>query len=480
MRFGMKVLMCSLILMLCLFGVSGYMMISHNYRQALENEAARGMEENQLLRTAFYSSLLRHMADGEITLDRTMMAAVGGELSAGINDSLSFVCLADSGKQSLFSGNEGAQRLGWEPLLDGLENGEKSWRICHIDGKYELQTAGLLGVSEQTFYLINVRNITSVYDNVREQLGFYRRMLVGLTLLCAVLMLAMFKVLMKPIKRLDEYTSKMADGDYSVRVRKCGGDEIGQLGKKFNLMAGAIERHVKTIEDENQRKEAFVANFTHELKTPLTTMIGYADMLRSKNVSEEIRFEAADYIVTEGIRLENMSGKLFELFLSKNREVEKSPVLVEQLMAQVAASVKPKLLEKKQNLVMESQGGTIFGDQELLASAFINFIDNGMKASCEGADIIFRSFREEKHHIYIEVSDPGCGIPKEDIDKVKDAFYMVDKSRARQAGGAGLGLTLAAQILKLHGARWDILSEVDVGTTIVVEFCTDGPGGLKK
>ena len=242
----------------------------------------------------------------------------------------------------------------------------------------------------------------------------------------------------------------------------------------FNAMADSVESHVEELNDMVHRREQFVADFTHEIKTPMTSIIGYADTLRSVDLTKEEQQQALSYIFSEGKRLEAMSLKLFDLLYLKDHPIDKKKISAEALAESVRISMQPLIAESGQTLEMDIRPGTLEGDPELLKTVFINLIDNARKASAEGDVIHFTGRQTDSTSSlpgYIfTVSDDGIGISEEDQKKIFDEFYMVDKSRTRAAGGAGLGMSLVAVILNRHGAGIDLTSTLGKGTCITVTF----------
>ena len=470
-KFGVKILVSMLFLIFVLFGICGYMLIHNNYEISLENEITHGMEENQLYRTALELSVLKNMTQGSYMGEETL-AKAAKELDFNTEGMQALLCIANYNGELLYVSDAQAESILGNPTAEffQVDDSYKNYEIAEENGINYLKTVGKITISDDIYFLINIRDIQDMYDSIAQQWSYFRWLLVFLVISLIILISIVLIILLRPVKKLDASTDKMIAGDYSVRINKYSGDEIGNLARKFNLMAESIEKHVEEIENEGRKKEDFVANFTHELKTPMTTMIGYADMIRSKELPADMRFEAANYIVEEGIRLEKMSQKLFQLFLAQAEGIELNRISVKTLMEHVSQSVMPKITEKQMHLHTECAEGVIYGDLEMLESVFVNFIDNAIKASTEGSDIEFCCFKDDQKHMYIEVSDHGHGIPKEDLAKVSEAFYMVDKSRTRKAGGAGLGLALAGKIINLHHAQWSITSEVNVGTSVMVEF----------
>lgn len=239
-------------------------------------------------------------------------------------------------------------------------------------------------------------------------------------------------------------------------------DEIGQLSKKFDIMAEAIDNRVLELTNIARQREDFVANFTHEVKTPLTSIIGYADMLRSKDMDKENMLIATNYIFDEGKRLENMSSKLFDILLLGREAVNKKSIYAKDLIDDIEMSVVPML--KIYDIALETNidNQILLIDKDLIKTVFINIIDNARKASHNNSIIFINGYKKENKYIY-EIIDEGIGFPKEEISKVTEAFYMVDKSRSRSEGGAGLGLSLALTIIDLHSGSLDIKSEQKKG-----------------
>ena len=479
MKFGIKVLICNLILLLVLFGIGGGLLVWHSYRLALESAVGNGLEENQLLRSAMEISALKYVSQGVDNNNDIIQAAVK-DMTYGIKGTQSSVYLLDESGDMLFfnafeqhnnlPGDISLLTFPMEELTGDLDLHKKSYKIHPLNGAYFLFTAGRSDLNDNSYYLISVRDITGVYENMRNQFDFYRFVLLALVAACCGALLLILRILTRSIRQLDQSTEMIMNGDYSIQVDVRSNDEIGALGEKFNRMTQAISRHIYQVEEEGRRREEFVANFTHELKTPMTTIIGYGDMIRSKNLPDDLRFEAANYIVEEGVRLEKMSSKLFDLFIAKNDRVELHSICVPDLFEEINKSVQPLLKKKRVELKTNTENVYILGDKEMLQSIFINFIDNAVKASEFDSAILIDCHSIGGAQVRIEITDQGCGIPQNEVEKIKEAFYMVDKSRARKAGGAGLGLALASKVLELHQVRWEILSEVDIGTSIIMDF----------
>lgn len=240
---------------------------------------------------------------------------------------------------------------------------------------------------------------------------------------------------------------------------------VYDLAQNFNAMADALEARLRELADAAQRQKEFTASFAHELKTPLTSVIGYADTLRSRTLPSEMQFEAANAIYTEGKRLERMSFALLDLFALERSEPSFSRVQTGALAASVQKSCEYRLARQKQSLQCDVEEAAVWGEPELLRTLLLNLLDNAHKASPPGAVLQLRGRVVPSGYLFC-VIDPGRGIPPEELSRITDPFYMVDKSRARAAGGAGLGLTLCRKIAEVHGSSLRFESVVGEGTRV--------------
>ena len=226
-----------------------------------------------------------------------------------------------------------------------------------------------------------------------------------------------------------------------------------------------LERSIENLENVAARREEFIGSFAHELKTPLTAIIGYADMLRSKEMAPKSRFTAAGYIFSEGKRLEALSLKLMDIIVAGNQEFEPKKFEVGYFIRSIAAVTVPSLSNDGITLDMRWEPGEIMVEPDLFKTLMINLVDNARKASHKGSVIeLFGKAEDGGYALYVR--DHGRGMPKEELSKITEPFYMIDKSRSRAQNGAGLGLALCQRIAELHGTRLEYESEEGKGTTV--------------
>ncbi|MGI6017950.1 MAG: ATP-binding protein [Marvinbryantia sp.] len=322
-------------------------------------------------------------------------------------------------------------------------------------------------------YIETTADISGLYVDRAQSYSRYRigMLLVSLALGCVILLVIM--LVMREVRILSRAVRRFAQGEYDVRVGIQSRDEIGRLAADFNWMADVMETQMVRLQSEVERQEEFTSAFAHELKTPLTSIIGYADTLRQMELSPEETSMCADYIFRQGKRLQSLSYKLLELAMVGKNAITLKEISAVEFLEYVIQIADPMLKKKGIILDTEVQDGTFYGDRDLLSSVFVNFLDNAGKASAAGSRVVLSGRREQDGYTVI-VEDHGRGIEKEELSKITEAFYMVDKSRSRKEGGAGLGLALCRKILELHRAVWKIESEPGNGTKITVSFYEAG------
>ena len=328
-------------------------------------------------------------------------------------------------------------------------------------------------------YIETTKNITPVFQNRSDMYARYRQgVLLAAVLVGGTVWLVLFFATRK-MQKLSRATRRFARGSYDTRVAIRSSDEIGTLADDFNWMANAMNMQMEQLQSEVQRQEEFTAAFAHELKTPLTSIIGYADTLRQMELSAQERDMCADYIYRQGKRLQSLSYKLLEMTLAGKQEIVPQEIFVPQFLQEIRKTAAASLQEKKLQLEVSAQDGVIYGDRELLSSVFLNLIDNARKASGEGQSIYLEG--EALPGGYrICVQDEGRGVSPEELSRIAEPFYMADKSRARREGGAGLGLALCRKIIDLHQGSWQFESEPGNGMRVTVRFGLPEATGRKR
>lgn len=359
-------------------------------------------------------------------------------------------------------------------MIEKVSDDKMAWRIqINSLGNHEIQTASAINNGEKLYYLESIYPIENVYKSRDYMISSF----MGITLV--IIAMGIFiarKVsywITGSLTRLAETARAIASGDLSERVNIKSDDEIGQLADDFNRMADQVSENINKLENAMQRQEEFMASFAHEMRTPMTSIIGYADLMRSQELPPDMRRQAANYIFTEGKRLESLSNKLLDIIVLQKTKINKQECKMSSLIEQVYGLLEKRMKESNIEIDINCDDSTWLVEPDLFKTLVSNLLDNARKAMPDGGNITVIA-NKKADTWQIKVKDTGYGIPKEEIPKLTDAFYRVDKARARASGGAGLGLKLCSQIVKLHNGIMSFSSEQGKGTTVTVTLRKDG------
>ncbi|MDE7133578.1 MAG: HAMP domain-containing histidine kinase [Lachnospiraceae bacterium] len=337
--------------------------------------------------------------------------------------------------------------------------------IQKLDNRYILVMGIRMPVAGSDEYkLVLVRDISKIYKDIRAQAFFYVRIYLAAVLMAVVLVFLMIKKALAPLRELQRAAQDISEGRLERRAKVHTSDEIGDMAAAFNGMAAQIENQVTELSLESERRRQMLGSLTHEMKTPMTSIMGYADSLLHVNLKKDQKESALQHIYTECGRLVRISSKLMSLIgMYDNDSICMEEVYVDDLFSAVAEMEENNLKKKNMTLSYSCHMDKKIMDKDLMISLLTNIVDNAVKASKTGSDIIMEA-KEDR----ITVRDFGCGIPEDEIPRVTEAFYMVDKARSRKAGGCGLGLALCGKIAELHGAELEITSKEGEGTEVSV------------
>ena len=320
---------------------------------------------------------------------------------------------------------------------------------------------------EGRFYRVEVSSdLTELFERFREDLAFCQWMCGGVSLLTAGILLCTILYLTRPLKRLEAATGQIAGGEYGYRVEVKGNDEMAELSRHMNEMAAEIEASIRRVEELARGREIFIANMAHELKTPLTSILGFADIMTIKSDMEEAeRREYAAVIAAEAKRLKLLSSRLMELITIRETELALHPVNFGELTERALEVFAPVCAKRQCSVRRRLQPLWVEADEALLTSLVLNLLDNALKASAPGQEILV-TLEEREGNAVLAVRDYGAGIPEAELERVTEAFYMVDKARSRSEGGSGIGLALCRTIVEAHHGSLHIESREGRGTRV--------------
>ena len=318
------------------------------------------------------------------------------------------------------------------------------------------------------YQIVTYKDVSDVLESNR--ILFYQAGMLTLVLLLltgTILFFSLLKI-MAPLTKLREAAVSVSEGNYDIQVPAEGDTELAQVGKSFNQMSSKVKEQIECLSTVNHTQRQLMGSLAHELKTPMTSILGYADTLLTVRLQRQQQERALSYISSECRRLSRLSVKMLELTgLYETGETEFVPVEVQmnQFLEDVKKLVIYRLQERNICLEIHCNPENLRKtfDPDLMMSAVTNFIDNAVKASDENSKIVLEATQN-----HLSVQDYGKGIPEEDLKRVTEAFYMVDKSRSRVKGSVGLGLALCQKIADIHGFQLEITSHLGKGTIVSV------------
>lgn len=455
MKLFAQIFLCMMTVFSLALCVVGYEIISSSFSNSIEREKNRALEEYELIKFSLRSGLLSASESGKLTM--TELKALAQKTSEITPDG-SFVAIFTEDKAQIDSTFPKNHEYEF-PKLDG----SISYSMEESGSRYLLNMSGGFYQSDTGLILFVARDVTPVFNEKTQMTNSFTNVFMIVLAVCAGVILLLSCMITGKINHLSYTAGRIAGGNYSERANMNSTDELGELAASFNKMADTVEDKIYELERIAREKEDFVANFAHELKTPMTSVIGYADMIYQKEMTRREIKEAASYIVNEGMRLEALSLKLMEIIVLDKHEF----TLVELNMAEIFSDIHETLIPvaQKRNVKINvrCEAAYVKIEIDLFKTMILNLVDNSIKADSKNIWIL--GVRKCDKYI-ISVIDDGCGMEKEQLMRITEAFYMVDKSRSRQQHGAGLGLSIAAKIADIHFSELNYQSSPGKGTAV--------------
>ena len=302
-------------------------------------------------------------------------------------------------------------------------------------------------------YSVSLEDIYKTVDNI-----IYLGISIGIGVLgvAFIMIIALGRSIVEPIRALTNTAEKMAYGDFEVRASKKYDDEIGKLADTMNYMAEEVQKTEKL-------KGEFISSISHELRTPLTSIKGWSETLESMDVNEDVSM-GMKIISNETERLIEMVEELLDFSRLESRImlVKQEEFNMAELLEEVYIQFLPKAKNKKLEISREiSENTMVLGDYNKLKQVIINLVENSIKFTPSGGWIRLESLKKD-NEVVVRVEDSGIGISSEDIKKVREKFFKGNLNYS----GSGLGLAIVEEILKLHKGKMDIESEKNKGTLV--------------
>lgn len=305
--------------------------------------------------------------------------------------------------------------------------------------------------------------LDNIYELVFER-GYFVFIIFGTTL---IIVLSLLYKLLNKIFSYVFAVSESADKLFDKNVEYINlPPEMVEVEKKLNHFKTEAIKNERLARENEQKKDELIVYLAHDIKTPLTSMIGYLSLLSEiKDMPQEQRNRYIDIALDKSYRLEDLINELFDVarFNSEKIVLEKEEINLNLMLEQIADDFYPTLKEINKKINFTSDEKTIlYADPDKLSRVFNNLIKNAVKYSKENTDIDI-SIMTKENQATVKITNKGKQIPKEKLDKIFEKFYRLDSSRTSKTGGSGLGLAIAKEIVELHGGR--IYAESDMKET---------------
>lgn len=433
-----RIALCMVALVLTLLGPGMALVVSRSFALTMERERARALGEE----AAIARALTLETAEGNVgrSTASTLQTRYGSnELT---------IYLLQNGEtitgEALPTVQKLPELLNTETRATLLDGVSERLLIAHaLDGEITLLTA---------------LDVSPVYALRRELLrGAAALGLIGLAL-AGALAIWISGVLTRPLSQLADAAAKLADGDYAAPLPAAKNDEMNALIRAFSRMSAAIDERETALRIQAEERQALIDALAHEMRTPLTAILGGARLLQQSRLSGSQQSELLDTMAREASRLSTMDERLL-LLTRLDHEAPAFAPFDSQAMAREALSV-------FDGVRLEGDDAVFVGERELTILLLRNLVVNAQRAGGKEA------VRVTLHPDGFDVTDYGCGMTKEQIARAFEPFYKADKARTRSAGGAGLGLPLCRKIARLHHGELHMESEIGRGTRVCYRFDT--------
>lgn len=429
--------------------------------------------DRAVLAAASVSQMLRRGTSPQEAVDR-----LTEQVNRGDGPHVSVYLLDTAGRVAAGSGEN----------LDGLEFGQLTARpqpppAPPVRGEQRLEAGERLiyvaeavrvPVEQQQQTATHILVLGQLYHPVRSAVGslFPRMLWAGAIALALSIVLAalMAYSIARPLERVARAAEQVAAGNYDQQLDITAPTEVARVATSFNSMARRVQATLQSQQD-------LVANVSHELKTPLTSIQGFSQALLDGTADDPAARERAVAVIHEEAgRMRRLVDELLDLARLEGGQVAlaREPVDVVDLLRTCADRFTPQAGQVGSTLLVEVPSflPPVMGDAARLEEVFGNLVDNALKHMCgvaDGGRVVLRAELQDQQ-VLCSVTDNGPGIAADDLQRVFERFYQVDKSRVRRGGGAGLGLAIAQEIIEAHGGRIRAESVEGLGTRLTVEL----------
>ncbi len=312
-------------------------------------------------------------------------------------------------------------------------------------------------------FLMYMNGVLPTNEHDASPLGPIIVLLILSLVIGAVVSLFVGSKIIKPVTDLTEVSKRVAEGDFDVKLSETGSiEEIREMSRNFNTMVDELSG-IETLRND------FIVNVSHEFKTPIAAIEGYATLLQSEDLTDSERDEYTKMIIEGSRQLSKLSGNILNLSKLESQEIvmNKKDFRLDEQIRQAILLFEKDWSAKDLNMEIDLSNIGYHGDEGLLLQVWINLIGNAVKFTDAGGTISIQSYMQGSSAV-VEITDSGCGMDESTIKKIFDKFYQGDTTRKSE--GNGLGLTLAKRIIDLCGGDIKVESQPGSGSTFKISL----------
>lgn len=479
MKFSQKIFLISFILIIIVINIIGIVMINYTYKLNIEKEIEKSISQtnNIMHELTVYSSY-------DLSTVANNYLKNGINVDVYINGQRSYTNFKSEDSQiaeGLLTSEDKSKDEGLTTEIDNIENGlldtdedkikaeknsanivENSSYIEYMDS-YIINDKLFMKLKRDNYIVITLSNISEANNMKQEQTNFFIELSVISSFIIALFLSITVNFLTRKIKKLDKAVNKVKQGNYNIKLKKLGNDEIGNFGNSFNEMTIAIQDNINKIQEVSENRRQFIGDLTHEIRTPLTSIIGYSSLINNDKVTDNNTIKQySARIYEEGKYIQQMSERLTEMLLIENGSIKKELINISEEIKIIIEELENLYYNAIFNIQIEENVYKEV-DKILLKSLIYNLVKNAIGAydTTPRIDIYLSKYE-------ITIIDYGRGIPEDKIEKIKEPFYTLTKDRNRKISGMGLGLTLCFKIVNIHNWKLNIKSEIEKGTKVTI------------
>ncbi|MCI9136884.1 MAG: HAMP domain-containing histidine kinase, partial [Lachnospiraceae bacterium] len=374
MKLWQKIFLYTLILVMLAVSMTSILLLQNSYSFSLNQKKQSVYGEHTFLVTSFKSMMITERLKTNVIVLEEKDLKKHMKRTFEKDGEGSGIMFYNGQGERVYANKETELPRG---LLDAVQETGKSY--MQVEGNH-LYTASAESMEGKTYYVITVSDISDVMEIHENMLWQIQIISMACAMVIALILLVVVKMLLNPLKRINEGTRAIAQGSYEKRIEEKGNDELSELAHNMNRMAEAVETNIKALKDVAEDRKHFIDNLSHEMKTPLTSILGFSDLLQiQKEITEESRIEYAGIIKSEAARMRTLSGKLMELITVGETNLDWQQEDMEKLFREIGTSLKVIVDRKNMHFICEAESGTLLVDRELFKSLLYNLVDNAVK-----------------------------------------------------------------------------------------------------